>query len=111
MGNETARINTQGQRTEYTYDAYRNLIQTTYADGSTETSSYDAEGNRISSTDRAANTTTYAYDALGRLTVTTYPDGSTSENQYNAIGQVIASIDAKATPPNTNTMQPDEEPR
>ena len=37
---------------------------------------YDAENDRLTSTDRAGNTTSYAYDADKRLSKTTYADGS-----------------------------------
>ena len=59
-----------------------------------ESSTYDANDHRISSTDRAGRVTTYTYDTLGRLTKTTYPDGTTASSEYDAIGQTTRAIDA-----------------
>ena len=44
------------------------LTKATYADGTFEETTYDAEGRRITSKDRAGHVTSYTYDELGRLT-------------------------------------------
>jgi len=94
-GNESARIDAKGQRTDFEYDAYRRLIQTRYADGSTEHNQYDAEGNLILSIDRLGRNTQYRYDAMNRQTQVIYPDGSFMQTQYDVAGRVIAEIDAR----------------
>ena len=55
---------------------------------------YDAEGRRLVSTDRAGRVTGFAYDALGRLVRTTYPDGTSTATRYDAAGQVLSTTDA-----------------
>jgi RHS repeat-associated protein len=71
------------------------LTQTAYPDGTTESSTYDAEGDRVTSTDRAGRITTYAYDPLKRLTETTFPDSASTSTMYDSAGEVIAVTDAR----------------
>jgi RHS repeat-associated protein len=71
------------------------LTRTTHPDGTTEASTYDAEGRRLTSTDRAGRTTTFTYDALGRLIQTTYPDSATTTTTYDAAGQTTATADER----------------
>ncbi|HIE53767.1 MAG TPA: hypothetical protein EYP90_01070, partial [Chromatiaceae bacterium] len=54
---------------------------------------YDALGNRLSSTDANNHTTQYAYDSLNRLAQTTSAAGVTETQTYNAAGWVIAQTD------------------
>lgn len=63
----------------------------------TETSAYDAVGNRTNSVDQLNRTTTYIYDALNRLIETIYPDGSTNGTVYDDVGRVSQTIDARGT--------------
>ncbi|PYT21327.1 MAG: hypothetical protein DMG57_38985, partial [Acidobacteria bacterium] len=72
------------------------LTQTTYPDATTESSTYDAEGDRITSTERAGRATSYAYDSLKRLVTTTYPDTTSTGTTYDAAGEVTAVKDARA---------------
>jgi len=67
-------VDALGRETFYDYDSRGNLIRTEYPDGSVQTATFDAENQRISSTDRNGNTTYYIYDALGRKTDTIHPD-------------------------------------
>ncbi|MCU7935407.1 MAG: tandem-95 repeat protein [Candidatus Thiodiazotropha sp. (ex Dulcina madagascariensis)] len=94
LGKVSAKIDKNGNRTEFGYDARGNLIQTRYADGTISSATYDAEGNKVSETDQAGNTTVYEYDALKRLVRTTYADGSQVSNSYDAAGRLIAVTDA-----------------
>ncbi|WP_049722685.1 choice-of-anchor A family protein [Gilvimarinus polysaccharolyticus] len=81
-GLEVARIDALGRRTEFVYSDRGDLLQTLYADGTSEQSAYDAEGQRTQSTDRMGRTTQYEYDAIGQLVKTVYPDDTadTSDN-------------------------------
>ena len=94
LGKDSAKIDRNGNRTEFDYDARGNLIRTRYADGSQSAVTYDAEGNKVSETDQSGNTTSYEYDALKRLLRTTYADGSQVSNSYDAAGRLIAVTDA-----------------
>jgi RHS repeat-associated protein len=102
----------KGQKTTYAYDVLDRMTLTTYADGSSISAAYDADGNAVASTD-PSGTQTRNYDALNRLVKQTLPTGKvisygwdgdnnlTSETdsagtitqQFNAIDQPIAIID------------------
>ena len=74
------------RRTNYFYDGRNRLVNTTYADGSTETSTYGTGSNAgrvVSTKDRNGNVKTFTYDADGRRNVVkqvvTRADGSTED--------------------------------
>jgi YD repeat-containing protein len=92
----TAVIDEQGNRQEWIYDAARNHTGTrTYISTTpvSTTSTYDAAGRQISSTDALNHTTKYVYDSLGRLVEIRYADGLTSKTVYDAVGKEIVKID------------------
>ncbi|MEK8020925.1 MAG: RHS repeat-associated core domain-containing protein, partial [Candidatus Parabeggiatoa sp.] len=93
LGQESARIDALGRRTEYAYDVDGNLTETRYPDGTKDTRSYDAEGNLLSITDAAGQTTRYEYDKLDRQIKVIYSDGSFSQTEYDAASRVVAQID------------------
>ena len=93
IGKQSATIDKNGRRTEFSYDLLGNLVTTLYPDGTTETATYDANGNRLTSTDRGGRTTTFEYDALDRLFRTTAPDGGVKVTAYDAAGQVASVTD------------------
>lgn len=94
-GNETATVDSRGNRTEYRYDAYGRQTEIVHPDGSVETRSYDGEGNLVSETDALGRTTTYTYGPLNRVIRTDYPDGSFTTTAYDAVGRVIKETDAR----------------
>ena len=71
------------------------LTRTVYPDGTHEETTYDAEGRRLTSKDRAGRVTSFTYDELGRLTKTTYPDNTFTSTTYDAAGQVLTTTDAR----------------
>ncbi|BAZ48519.1 YD repeat protein [Nostoc sp. NIES-4103] len=83
-----------GQRTTYEYDLTGNLTATTYADGTTETSTYNAISQVISAKDRLNQVFTYKYDDVGRLIETTYPDQTKSTTTYDAVGNILSETSA-----------------
>jgi len=87
-----------------TYDAYGRLTSTTYPDNTVAAITYDAEGNKLTETDRLGRTTAYTYDALNRVIRTTYPDNSENTQAYDAAGRMISSTDARN---NTTTYEYD----
>ena len=74
---------------------FRHLTAIHYPDGTSETFTYDGNGNVTSSTDRAGGEVTRCeYDAHGNLICVKAPDGSLSEFQYDAMSRMIGSTDA-----------------
>jgi RHS repeat-associated protein len=82
-----------GRVTKYTYDAISRPVQTAFPDGSSESLTYDANGNVVKRVDRAGRATAITFDALNRPTETIGPDGSSMVTHYDAAGQVLAVID------------------
>jgi RHS repeat-associated protein len=76
----------------FTYDVYNRLTNTTY-DGVSDTTTYDAEGNKLTYTDRNGHVTTFEYDELNRLVNTLYPDGAVQTVEYDAAGRVSKDVD------------------
>lgn len=89
--------------TRFTYDVAGNLLQTEFPDGSTTSTTYDAENQVIAETDSLGRTTRYEYDGAGRLRFTRFPDatpGSLADNpvlefRYDLAGRRIAVIDER----------------
>ncbi len=71
----------------------------------TQHQSYDALGQRISSTDSAGRTTLYQYDSLGRVTQTTDPLAQHTRQGWNAHDQLVSLTDAKG---NTHQFEYDK---
>ncbi len=65
-----ARIDADGSRTEFSYDATRRLIAVTNPDDLVWTYTYNADGTLASETDFNNATTTYTYDGEGATGVT-----------------------------------------
>jgi len=84
-----------GGVTTSAHDARGNLTGKTFPDGSTETTTYDAENHVLSVTDRDGHTTAYQYDALGRQTKITNPDGTRLLKAYDAVGRLLTQTDER----------------
>ena len=67
-----------------------------YADGTSVTYTYDADGNVTAMTD-ATGTTTYTYDALNRETGKTLPSGATFAYGYDGVGNMTSYADSGGT--------------
>ncbi|MEO7411822.1 MAG: Ig-like domain-containing protein [Opitutaceae bacterium] len=87
----TARVTSHG------YDPRGNLIATTHADGTSETTHYDAENRRDWSQDRRGNRTAFGYDAVGRLTVTILPDATPADSSDNPRTRTVYDLIGRAT--------------
>ena len=102
-----------GQTTTYDYStridqngfSHRDLTTVTYPDGSTQTFTYDGDGNRLSHTNQDGYTTTYEYDGFGRMTSATNPLGGETAHTYNAVGNRASTTDPAG---NTTTMAYDD---
>ncbi|MGB2865787.1 MAG: RHS repeat-associated core domain-containing protein, partial [Sedimentisphaerales bacterium] len=88
-GNVVARVDGNGNRTEYEYDKINRLKSINYPGGGRPEVSftYDGNGNLTSMTDWTG-TTSYAYDDLDRLTAVDYPDGNVIMYGYDLVGNI-----------------------
>jgi RHS repeat-associated protein len=76
-------------------------VATEFADGTRISNTFNAIGNRDSSTDQAGRITCYEYDKLNRLTSTIYADATPNDltdnpriqTEYDELGRVVATID------------------
>jgi len=94
LGLRSAMIDPLGRRTEFSYDLTGALVQTRFADGTSESQTYDSSGNIISRMNRAGNTTQFEYDELDNLVRTIFADGSDVRTVYTPGGRQAATIDA-----------------
>ncbi|MFV1922206.1 MAG: LysM peptidoglycan-binding domain-containing protein [Methylotenera sp.] len=110
---------TQDQRQVVSYDAAsrQSTIQTYWGasanDYYTESFTYDAQGNVLTSTARNGATTTYTYDAVGRKATETLPVTSKDSNgssiavvnsfSYDAMGNLTAKTEAVGLPEERTT--------
>ncbi|ABC28072.1 Rhs family protein [Hahella chejuensis KCTC 2396] len=78
----------------YAYDADDNLIQSTDADGHSETYRYDAMGNLLTHTDRLGGATDYTYNAHNQ-TLTETTDGATQRYVYDSAHRLRYRVDAE----------------
>src|ERR1022692_874843 len=87
VGQADVRTDQLGHQTQYAYDNDGNLTTTTYADGTTDVTQYDANARRIQTTNRGI-VTQFTYDKDGRLTQTTAapntPNAATTTSQYDS---------------------------
>ena len=72
-----------GNTTSFTPDGFDRLATTTYPGSSTETLSYDADGNVLSRKTRAGATITFSYDTLNRLSMKAAPSEATVTYGYD----------------------------
>jgi len=88
-GNVVARVDGNGERTEYEYDKVSRLKSIDYPGGGGPEVrfTYDGNGNLTSMTDWTG-TTRYAYDDLDRLTAVDYPDGNVIIYGYDLVGNI-----------------------
>jgi len=99
-GNQTARIDANGNRTEFVYDKNGLLIETIFADGNFIEKHYNALGQAIEEMDEEGRITSRTYDRLGRLVSVTQPEPSPGESQpmttftYDEAGNKLTQTDA-----------------
>jgi RHS repeat-associated protein len=94
LGNVTATIDANGNRTEYRYDALNRRTQVKDAQNKSTNTVYNKVGDVLSVTDALSRTTSYGYDDLDRQTSITDALGHTSSYVYNQVGNVVSSTDA-----------------
>jgi RHS repeat-associated protein len=78
-----------------TYDSNGNVLSTTDQTGITTQFTYNPTFNKVASiVDALGNTTRFTYDASGNLLSSTDADGNTSTYQYNSSGLLTQTTDA-----------------
>ena len=114
-GNVLCSIDAAGNKTVYTYNERNEVVTQTEAavavvgaDGVSttttpvKTSSYDANGNLIASTDEDGNTTQTVFNALGQTVETIDGTGAVSYTAYDALGNDVAGQDGNGNITFTN---------
>lgn len=131
----TEKKDQKGNISSYSYDDKNNLTKVVEADGSTKeyvynsnnlvekeilhsntgdaslSHTYDAQGNRTSTTDALGNKTLFEYNSLRKVTQITDPNGNITKYEYDANGNLVKEIDpigAKKTyktDPNENIIE------
>jgi RHS repeat-associated protein len=102
-GKELSFTNARNAVTQYAYDGFDRLAQTTYPDplNSHENLAYDANGNVLTKTTRSGLTITFTYDALNRVQTKT-PQGEaagTVSYGYDLTGRLLQAADASSGSP------------
>jgi len=97
--------------TSFAYDGFDRLATTTYPLGSTETLTYDADGNVLTRKTRANQTISFAYDTLNRLIAKTPPSPAPAvsyrydlSNRLMSVSDTSAAITV-AVPPSGPSVQ------
>jgi RHS repeat-associated protein len=80
--------------TTFAYDSAGNLIRTTFPDGTTKNTVYDAAKRKITETDQAGKVTQFGYDAGGRLLRLTNAAGGVTTYTYDDLGNQLTQTDA-----------------
>lgn len=91
---QTKVIDAGGNEWIYTFDSAGLITGITAPDSTSETRSYDANGNLIQTIDRNGNTTTYTYDANGNVLTRTDALGNVTTLTYDANGRLTSETDA-----------------
>jgi RHS repeat-associated protein len=82
-----------GQTTNYAYDALNRLTSLSDPLGNTTTTTYNALGRIITTTNAKGQATNFEYDALGRLTKVTDAKSGTVTYTYDANGNRLTQTD------------------
>ncbi|HEX5359483.1 MAG TPA: DUF6443 domain-containing protein, partial [Fluviicoccus sp.] len=94
-GLTTTLTNPKSQVSKQVRDALGRIASQVDAANQTQTFSYDAFGNVLTSTDVKGNVISNQYDLLGRKTQQTDPDLGAWTYTYNVLGQMKTQTDAK----------------
>jgi RHS repeat-associated protein len=93
----TTMTDAKGNTTTYQHNASGDLLQTTYADGTSNTATFDPEGNALSFVNGRGQATTYTYNSAGLLTQETFADATSYSYTYDARGDMLTATDASGT--------------
>lgn len=93
LGERTATVDPNANRTEYAYDVLGRTVAVTDPLSGVTAYAYDARGNLASLTDPAGNVTSWAYDMLGQLTAETDPLDKTKTYAYDKASHLVETVD------------------
>ena len=83
--------------TSYAYDGFDRLSTATYPNSSTETATYDADGNVLTRVTRKGDTISFAYDTLNRLSAEIPPSPEAVVSYaYDPAGRLVSVSDNSA---------------
>jgi len=74
---------------QYTYNDLDNLLSTRNPDGTTRSSTWDANGNELTTTDENGHTTTRTYNDRGQVLTERDALGRTTSYEYGATGDLL----------------------
>ncbi len=92
-GRLTARVDSAGRRTEYSYDLGARRLTKLLPGPITTVETYDAAGNVLSFTNGEGQTLQFSYDLNGRRVLTTMPSGRRIARTYDANGNPLTEED------------------
>jgi RHS repeat-associated protein len=86
-----------GNATNFTYDAFENLLTTTDPAGHVVSATYDLRGRKIAMRDPDLGSWSYGYDVLGELVSQTDAKGQTVTLGYDLLGRLVSKIEPDMT--------------
>lgn len=95
----TSRVDDRGNTTRYEYDPLNRLVRETFADGRTNVHTYDADSNRLQTTDENRSVIVRQYDGINRVTALNITQasgviGTTQQTfQYDGLGRLTRAVD------------------
>lgn len=96
---------------DYSYDAFGNLIQLEDTLGNTTTNTYDLRGRKITMDDPDMGQWSYSYNALGELVSQTDAKSQIVTMTYDLLGRMVSRVELEGTTTWTYDHKPTETPQ
>jgi len=93
----TSMTDANGNKTSYAYNAAGDPLSTTYANGTSQSSTYDPEGDATSFLNANGQPINYTYNAAGQVVTETFSDGSQYTYTYDTYGNMLKATDSTGT--------------
>lgn len=97
QGQLTELTDPNGNESQYAYNSGGSLLTATWANGSTQTFTYDPLGDALTYVNPGGQQTRYTHNAVGQLTGVTFADASTYSYTYDGEGKLLTAVDASGT--------------
>ena len=101
-GNIDSLTEPDGSVTTFTYTnrlvsgiTFYDLARAAYADGTSESFAYDANGNALTHTDRAGKVFSFTYNTRGQTLTCINPLGGVTSHTYDAKGRLVTQTDSE----------------